>query len=118
MMMIGTIDDNGLGAPTIPNPFGPNQPSAPVIQMIETNSPTSVKIKSEIVRMNNRSSNAINRSASPINGATPVSVPSIYSSSITANDILLACNGPSLAKARSLIRRSMSFIVSSPVFCS
>ena len=102
----------------MPNPFGPNQPSAPVIQIIETNNPTSVNTRSEIVRMNNRISNAINSSASPIKGATPVSVPSMYSSSITANDTLLTANGPSLAIARSLIRRSMSFTASSPVFCS
>ena len=94
MMMIGTIDVSGFGGPTIPNPFGPNQPSAPTIQMIETNSPTSVRTRSDIERMNSRIKNAISKSAIPINGATPVSVPSTNSSSITANETLLARNGP------------------------
>ena len=118
MMMIGTIDERGFGAPTIPRPLGPIQPSAPVIQTMETNNPTSVNTRSEIVRMNRRISRAINNSARPINGATPVSVPSMYSSSITANETLLTDNGPSLAIERSLIRRSMSFTVSSSVFWS
>ena len=98
-----------------PNAFGPSQPSAPVIQIIDTKSPASVSNRSEIVRMKTRISAAISRKASPSRGAIPSSVALLYSSSITTGETLLTRRGPSSRAANSWILRSASSIRSSPV---
>ncbi len=41
-MMIGTIVVSEFGGPVRPSAFGPSQPSAPTIQIIDVRSPISV----------------------------------------------------------------------------
>ena len=71
--------------------------------------------RSEKVRMNSRISAAISSRARPTNGAIPSSVARLYSSSITIGDTLLTRSGPSLAVAASLMVRSASRTLLSPV---
>ena len=113
--IIGTIAVSELGGPVRPSAFGPSQPSAPRIQIIDMRRPTSVSTRSEIVRMKTTIRAIISRNASPIRGNIPSSVAFLYSSSITTDEILLTCNGPSSSDARSRILRSASSIRSSPV---
>ena len=114
-MMTGTIAVRELGGPIRPIPSGPSQPSAPIIQVNDRMSPNSVRSVSEIVRVNRKSSPVISSSASPISGAIPDSVASLYSSSTIAGDRLLTARGPPSPTANSLILRSASLTLSSPV---
>ena len=113
--MIGTITESELGGPIQSSPFGPNQPSAPMIQVSEKIRPVSVINRSDRVRRKSRISAAINSRASPINGPIPDSVASLYSSSIMIGETLLTRSGPSESSARSFTARSASAMRSSPV---
>ena len=117
-MITGTIAVSELGGPMRPSPFGPSQPSAPTIHVSEKISPASVSSMSERVRVKTSSSTAISTSARPISGAIPSSVAFLYSSSTTTGDRLLTRSGPSSAAASSLILRSASWTLSSPVSIS
>ena len=108
--MIGTTPVREFGAPVIPRPFGPSQPSPPMIQIIEMIRPPSVSRRSEMVRMNRRMSPATSSSASPISGPSAVSAYSRPSSSMTMYEMLLTRNGPSSADAIASILRSATSI--------
>ena len=90
----GTIAVSELGGPIRPSPFGPIQPSAPIIQVIESTSPVSVSSISARVRVNSTRSAAIRSSAIPMSGPIPSSVAFLYSSSMITGDRLLTRNGP------------------------
>ena len=83
--------------------------------MIDVKRPASVSSMSETARVKSRSRTAMSSSASPISGAIPCSVARVYSSSTITGDRLLTRSGPSSAAASSLILRSASSILSSPV---
>ena len=101
MTITGIIAVSELGGPIRLSPFGPSQPSAPTIHVIETMSPIRVSSISDTVRVNRRRSKAIRSNASPINGAMPDSVACLYSSSTIVDDRLLTLSGPSCSSANS-----------------
>ena len=114
-MITGTSAVSELGAPISPSALGPSQPSPPTTHMMESTSPVSVSSISERARVKSSSSAAISSSASPMSGPIPSSVARLYSSSMTAGERLLTRSGPSLLDASSLMARSASGVLSSPV---